>query len=465
MERHMETQKNPVISLTEHKINTQAKIELDGVRRSLSMLPWDLQTQQVLSFAGMVISEALLADTIPMASSGNAAQLGHASLKDLVTRPENEEGLGLEWADFSAKMSALISRQKYAIQERDFKEINALVDDATLILGHKPVDVGEFHSAKQRALQDQVSTMQREFQIRTQDIQEKNSGLVRSLTEAQSEISGLHQANTVMMQEAADRISGMTREMALNQEVFEQKANTRVQNEASRLEDEFNQKLARKQSELGIEMRDADNKRMLAESRMTELQLRIDRGELISAESLREAEMRLDESRNAEVTLRNQLLEMNSALTEAQKTIHALRDHNGDLSAEVDQLNKHVGNLEARIRDIIEDKLGSSEFAVLQERLSMIRAERDQIDGDLKTQRGVNEKQSRSLSELRGRFQQMRQVGHEHFKLLNDTLSAAHERNLSLAQFATHSKIVIGVMLTLTVISTTAMALSMSGVI
>lgn len=461
----MEIQKSPVVSLTEHKISTQAKIELDGVRRSLSMLPWDLQTQQVLSFAGLVISESLLAETIPMAPNGNAAQLGHASLKDLVTKPEAEEGLGLEWADFSAKMGALVNRQKYAIQERDFKEINALVDDATTILGHKPVDVGEFHSAKQRALQDQVTTMQREFQIRTQDIQEKNSSLVRSLTEAQTEITGLHQANTAMMQEAADRISGMTREMALNQEVFEQKANARVQNEATRLEEEFNQKLARKQSELSIEMREADNKRMLAESRLTELQLRIDRGELISAESLREAEQRLDESRNAEVTLRNQLLDMNSALTDAQKVVHALRDQNGELSTQVDQLNQHVTNLEARMRDIIEDKLGSSEFAVLQERLSMIRAERAQIDGELTVQRSVNEKQSRSLSELRGRFQQMRQVGHEHFKMLNDKLSAAHERNLALAQFATHSKIAIGVMLTLTVISTTAMALSMSGVI
>src|SRR5690606_16802143 len=108
-------------------------------------------------------------------------------------------------------------------------------------------------------------------------------------------------------------------EMAMNQEIFETKANERVRAEAARLEEDFNQKLARKQNELSMELREADNKRMQAESRLNEIQIRIDRGELISAEVVREAEARLEEARNAEVQLRNQLLEMNSLLTETQK--------------------------------------------------------------------------------------------------------------------------------------------------
>lgn len=52
----METLNTPVVSLTSHKMNSQAKIELDGVRRTLSMLPWDLQAQQVLAFAGLTTS-------------------------------------------------------------------------------------------------------------------------------------------------------------------------------------------------------------------------------------------------------------------------------------------------------------------------------------------------------------------------------------------------------------------------
>lgn len=386
------------------------------------------------------------------------------TLQDLACKPEQEDGLGLDWQDFSAKLTALVYRQKFAIQERDFKEINALVDDAATILGRKPVDVGEFHSAKQRALQDQLIQVQREANVRAQDLQDKNSTLMRSLTEAQAEIAGLHESSKAMMQDAADRISNMTREMAMNQEIFERRSQERVQEEVARLELELKGQLERKQNELALQVRDADNKRMLAESRLTEIQLRIDRGELVSAELVADAERRLEESRTTENALRNQLLDLNSALTEAQKIIQGLRDSNGELSAQVEQLTQHTANLEARIRDIIEDKLGSSEFAVLQERLSIKSEEKNRLEAQLDALRTSSTKQDRALNELRGRFQQMRQVGREHFKMLNDKLTAAHERNLSLTQSLNQSRLVIGVLCTATVGSSVLLVLKFAGI-
>ncbi len=454
----------PVVSLTSHKMNSQARIELDGVRRTLSMLPWDLQTQQVLSFAGLTASESVLVDNAQLAPNSHAQQLGHATLQELASKPEAEDGLGLDWNDFSAKLTALVNRQKFAIQERDFKEINALVDDATTILGRKPVDVGEFHSAKQRALQDQLVQVQREANVRVQDLQDKNVTLMRSLTEAQTEIAGLHESSKLMMQDAADRISNMTREMAMNQEIFERRTQERVQEEVARKEQELQAQLERKQSEMALAVRDADNKRMQAESRVTEIQLRIDRGELVPAELVAEAQRRLEEARSAETALRNQLLDLNSALTEAQKIIQGLRDTNAELVIQVDQLTQHTGHLEARIRDIIEDKLGSSEFAVLQERLSIKGEEKVRLEGELEALRASHVKQDRALNELRGRFQQMRQVGREHFKMLNDKLSAAHERNLSLSQSLNQSRLVIGVLCTATVGSSILLVLKFAGV-
>jgi hypothetical protein len=464
MELEMESLNTPVVSLTSHKMNSQAKIELDGVRRTLSMLPWDLQTQQVLAFAGLTTSETLLAETVQLAPNSHAQQLGHMTLQDLACKPEQEDGLALDWRDFSAKLTALVYRQKFAIQERDFKEINALVDDAATILGRKPVDVGEFHSAKQRALQDQLVQVQREANVRAQDLQDKNSTLMRSLTEAQAEIAGLHESSKAMMQDAADRISNMTREMAMNQEIFERRSQERVQEEVARLELELKGQLERKQNELALQVRDADNKRMLAESRLTEIQLRIDRGELVSAELVAEAERRLEEARSAETALRNQLLDLNSAFTEAQKIIQGLRDSNGELSTKLEQLTQHTTHLEERIRDIIEDKLGSSEFAVLQERLSIKSEEKNRLEAQLEALRATSTKQDRALNELRGRFQQMRQVGREHFKLLNDKLTTAHERNLSLTQSVNQSRLVIGVLCTATIASTALVVLKFSGI-
>lgn len=460
----MEPLNTPVVSLTSHKMSSQAKIELDGVRRTLSMLPWDLQTQQVLSFAGLTASESLLVENVLLAPNSHAQQLGHTTLQDLACKPEAEDGLGLDWTDFSAKLTALVNRQKFAIQERDFKEINALVDDAATVLGRKPVDVGEFHSAKQRALQDQLVQVQREANVRVQDLQDKNVTLMRSLTEAQTEISGLHESSKAMMQDAADRISNMTREMAMNQEIFERRSQERVQEEVVRLEQEFKAQLERKQSELTLQVRDADNKRMQAESRVTEIQLRIDRGELVPAELVADAERRLEEARLAETTLRNQLLDLNSAFTEAQKIIQGLRESNSELAGQVEQLTQHTTHMEARIRDIIEDKLGSSEFAVLQERLSIKSEEKTRLESQLEGLRASNVKQDRALNELRGRFQQMRQVGREHFKMLNDKLSASHERNLSLTQSLNQSRLVIGVLCTATVGSSVLLVLKFAGV-
>ncbi|WOF82213.1 hypothetical protein P5704_025840 (plasmid) [Pseudomonas sp. FeN3W] len=461
----MDTQSNSVVSLTSHKINSQAKIELDGVRRSLSMLSWDLQTQQVLSFAGLPVSESVLAEDVSIAMSSNAAQVGHTTLKELVSRGESEFGLGLEWKDFSTKLLALVNRQKYSIQERDYKEINALVEDATFILGRKPVDVAEFHGAKQRALQDQVASVQREAQMRTQDLQDKNTGLMRSLTDAQAEIAGLHDQNKQLMTESAERIASMTREMAMNQEIFERKASERVRDEANRLKAEFDQNLAQRESDMSMRIREADNKRMLAENRFNEIQIRIDRGELISSEQLRDMEARLEEARMAEVALRNQLLEMNSALTDAQKIAQAMREENGELRQQIESLNNHVGNLELRMRDIIEDKLGSSEFAVLQERLTMVRNEKTQLEQSHAQLSMLSDKQSRALHEMRGRFQQMRQVGREHLRSLHADLTKANELNLALATNHAHAKIMVGILTGVSLTATAALALKSLGII
>lgn len=449
----MENQSTAIVSLTDHKISSRAKIELDGVRRSLSMLPWDLEVQQVLTFAGLSVSEMLLADNVAVSPSSEAAQLGHSELKDLVTKQENEDGLGLDWDDFNQKMTALIGKQKYSINERDYHEVNNLIDDATAIIGRKPSDVGEFHGAKQKALQDKVASMEREFKARTMDIQDKNSELMRSLTDSQGEIKNLHDENTRMMQEAADKITDMTREMAVKQEILEQEANERMQEEANKIKDQLHKDFEIKKSELARDVDEANSKRMQAELAVSEIQIKIDRGELISPAMLHESEKHLEEARNAEVTLRNQLLSMNSQLTESEKIIQSLKEENTELSRQVSQLTNHTSSLELRIREVIEDKLGSSEFAVLQERLSIIQSEKEIIEKDLEKERSNSKNESRKFSELRGRFQQMKQVGHDQFKMLNESIMETHKKNIELSERVTKNKSVIGIMLVLLVAS------------
>lgn len=458
----METKSNAVVSLTDHKINSRAKIELDGVRRSLSMLPWDLEVQQVLTFAGLPVSEIILSESVALQSNSEASQLGHQTLNDLVTKSEQEDGLGLDWDEFSKKMSALVGKQKYSINERDYREINALIHDATVIIGRKPSDVGEFHGAKQKALEDKVTTMEREFKTRSQDIQEKNTELMRSLTEAQGEVSDLHDSNKRMMKDAADRITSMNREMAMNQEVFEQKSNDRIKEEAYRIECEFKEKMAVHRAELSREIDEANSRRVKAELAVADIQLKVDRGELISAEVLAQSEKYLDEARASEVSLRNQLLSMNTKLTESEKVMQSLRDENHELIEQVSKLTSHAATLEVRMREVIEDKLGSSEFAVLQERLSIVRAEKIDIEGTLNKERKNHENEARKFSELRGRFQQMKQVGHDQFRILNDNIKVTHEKNIALAERLTRNKIVIGMLSITSLASVAAIAYLMA---
>lgn len=462
----MENQQNTaVVSLSSHKVNAQARIELDGVRRSQSMLSWDLQTQQVLMFSGLSISESLLVNDMPLPAHSSGAQLGHATLKDLVTRSESEHGLGMDWDDFSVKMMALVNRQKYSIQERDFNEINALVEDATVILGRKPADVGEFHGAKQRALQDQVVNIQREAALRNQSLTEKNADLMRNLTDTKAEISTLHEQNKALMQDGAERIASMTREMALNQEIFEQKSNERVTAEARRIQTEFDQTLARREAEISMRLREVENLKVMAESRYSDLQSRIDRGELVSSDEIKSAHRQLEESRQAESTLRNQLLDINSALTESQKQTQLLREENEEKSGTIVALNKHIEQMDARLRDMMEEKLGSSEFAVLHERLAMLRQDKAAIEEELRQVSLQNVKLGRQQNELRGRFQEMRKVGGDHLKALHAQNHVNQEKMMILASNLTKTKIALGVMTVLGLVSSAAFAAVTMGLV
>lgn len=452
----MESANPAVVSMVSHKINAQARIELDGVCRSLSMLSWDLQVQQVLVFAGLPVSENLLLESVPLSGSSNATQLGHATLKDLVTASRENHGLALDWDDFQNKVTALVNRQKYAIQERDFSEINALVDDASTILGRKPVDVAEFHSAKQKALEDQVASIQRESQMRTAALQEKNTDLVRSLTDTKSEVAKLHDQNKSLMQESADRIASMTREMAVNQEIFERKAQDTIKQEALRLKAEHEAILAQSESEFNGKVAQAEALRLEADRRYADIQNRIERGDLVSASQIEEVNALLEQARNSETQLRNQLLEMNGALTDAHKKVQILTDEKSEANTRIETLNIHIGQLENRLSDIMEEKMGSSEFAVMQERLSMARNEIATLESQVQDMTRTSATQSRQFSELRGRFQEMRQVGGDHLKALHSQLKDNQERLVAVTSSYTQMRAALIIMTSLAMVASGA---------
>lgn len=413
-----------VVAMKAKKANSQAKIELDGVKRSLSILPWDLQVQHVLSFCGLSVSESVLAESVALPSASAAALLEHTTLKELVTRSEDQDGLARDWEEFSAKMTALIYRNKYAIPEREYKEINALVEDASLILGHMPVDIVEFHSAKQQALQSQIQAIENESQTRIEALQEKHSALIRSLSTANEELKSQQEANRKAAQEATDRIEQLRREMANEKQAIEKSANEKIQEETLRLSKEYEEKIARQQSEMNAQLRDAANSRLQIENRLSALQSRVDSGELIPVEQLKEAQQGLMAAQQSAEALRNQLLDMNTALTESQKLTQSLQDENQELGETIAVLNSQINDMEGRVRSIVEDRLGSSEFAVLQERLAQVRAQKVETEERLAEATKANEKQQTQYRELVARFCKMRDIGHEHFGMLNEQISA-----------------------------------------
>jgi myosin heavy subunit len=419
------TQKT-VVSIMSHRANSQSRTEIEGAQRCIGMIPWDLQVQQALALCGLHVSDTLLSENVAPSAASHARQVGHETIESLVSKPISEDGLNLNWTEFRAQMFALVYRTKLAIEESNYVEINAMVKEAAEILGHPPVNAAEFHHAKESVLHTTIANLQRESKTRIDDLQDRTKDLMRELNAEKSVVAELRTARQSALEESASRIQQMTRELAVKQDGYEREASNRITEELKKAEASFSKKLSAAQAEMASQIRDAQNERQEAERALIAVTGRIEAGELVEKSRLIELSERLETAKMQEAALGRQMIEINDLLTQAHKRADLLLDEKNALTNTIEHMAVEMAVLEQRMREQVEDKMSSSEFAVLHERLQ-VRKEEFEAQAVLLSETITQRDEARhSISQLRGRFAQVKQMGSEHHKKMYDQLQAVN---------------------------------------
>lgn len=466
----MDNSKNSAVvhSLTDKRMTTQAHVELDGARRLLSMptFSWNLAVQHILGMAGLDVSEALLVDEPPTAITSSAYQLGHTSVKSLIATPAEQDGMGLDWGEFREKLTAAVYKKKYQISDNDFREVNALVEDATAILGRAPIDVGEFHSTKERALSEKISNLTREHDSRVRAMADKQQSLTRELAQRQQELDTARSDQERLSQEVLQRINDMRRETAESQERIERQADLRISQETERVSRERDVALGQLREQISGQVAEANNQRALAESELKSIQDQIANGVYVPSSVVKALEEKLTKSNMAEVELHNQLLALNAHLVQEQQDSLSLRNQLETLLTSTSGDKEQIRVLEQRLRDVVDERLnGSTEFMLLQERLNMSRSEITALIQTNDSLKATNLKLERDYSEVSGAYTNLKAQGKEYCEHLRTINREACDRNTTLIKQFGQAKLMLGVVLVTGAGAAIALTLSMTGII
>lgn len=402
--------KSVVHDLKIARVNSSSRAEVEGARRALDIFSWDMVVQKAATLCGLTVSEAMLAPIAPLVGS-HAANLGHATLESLVSKPEGEYGLGLDWNDFQMKAKALVYRSKFAMNDSSYEDIIEQVDQATKLIGRLPGDATEFHGAKQKALNDNIVEMRRDYTARLEESQSKANELIRSLDKANTEVIDLKAATKTLQQDSAARIQQVTREMALRAEQVEQEAAQQLLDQRRQLEAEFQERTAAERVAFEAKIESAVQSRQAAEQAVEAYRQRIESGDLVDAAVLAELNTKLEAAKLAEDNIRTQILELNDQLTQSQQRAELLKEETGIYQLNIAELNEQIAQLEAQMRELVKESSGTAAFAVLQERLEISKQKLESLRHELKAEQVARRRAENSLAKVTGKFEQMKTQG------------------------------------------------------
>ena len=439
-----------ISSLNDKREHTQALIELDGASRLLGInsLAWDLPLKHVLSMAGLAANEYLLKESVATGAGSAAEILGHKTLRSLVESSKKDHGLEQDWADFQAKMTALVYQQKFNVTESDYQEINALFDDATQILGRAPLDSAEFHGAKQRALTERVDELLADKQRLVAEHDRKTSTLQQDLTRKAGEAEQARGEVQRISADAARSIQEMRRDTARLQEETEVRADARVEEARKIASQETQRKLTELRDSLQASISEAESQRRAAESELGDLRSRIASGEYVSKAVLEEVNDKLGQLRMSEVGMRNDLLAVNEQLTSERMISANLREEVSKLNEARSQDRDQIETLEARLSNIIEDRTQTTEFAILHERLTNNRDEISGLKGQISTEQARTKKLEGGLNDVRGAYKQLRISGRQYCDSLKSQISTLQTEKDAVSRDLSQIKVVLAVTLT-----------------
>jgi len=142
---------------------------------------WDNKVISASSFLSLPISTCMTDPSLKLLKETEGMILGHDTLQDFVCSDPAHFGLGMKWEDWNSLVTAMIKKLEFGINSSSPHDVLLQIEDVAARLGREPVSKFEFNLAKDKILQEQVSTMQKEHSGVVTEMRGKVSDLMLKL--------------------------------------------------------------------------------------------------------------------------------------------------------------------------------------------------------------------------------------------------------------------------------------------
>lgn len=413
-----------VVSITSHKINSVSKTEIESARSCLSILSWDTQAQQISALCGLSLSPAILDEGASPLAGSHADNLGHKTVRSLVESPHDKDGLGLVWDEFKAKLAARVYRDKFAIQESDFIEINNLVEDVNGELGRMAHDAAEFHGTKHKMLMARITQVQIDAEANQKSLQETQHNLIKENTRLTEENRENQARMESVIEESAKKIQDAYREAAKKIEENEQLVESQKQELKRQLELDSENQIKLVKSEMEEKIQKSEAEMLRVQSELSSVKAQIAAGDLVKKEAISALSEDLEKAIDQELMAKRAADELRSNIVTLESHIKKVTDEKGQVENKLAETNKHIQGLEDQLRDSMETRLNSPEFAIFQERIAHMREKNTVLSAEVDAKTLLLEKAEKERNQAKGRYQELHREGVSFVETLKDEIKA-----------------------------------------
>lgn len=416
-----------VVSMASHKTNSLSKTEVESARSCISILSWDMQTQQIFALCGLSVSTAILEDGAEPLLGSHAANLGHKTVRELIESSEDSNGLGLSWDEFKPKLSARVFRDKFAIQESDYVEINNLVEDVSSELGRMAHDAAEFHGTKNRILMSKIEQIRIDSEANQKSLQETQRNLIKENTRLTEENRNNKEKLGSLSEESAKKIQDAYREAAKKIEENEQLVESQKQEMRRKIEQETEEQMDRAKGEMAAKIQKTEAQMLRVQSELSAIQSQIESGELVKKERVGTLMADLEKAVSQELMAKRSADDLRSNIATMESRIKKITAEKGQVEAKLSETSKHIQGLEDQLRDSLETRLNGPEFAIFQERLAHMRESNTLLSAEVDAKSLLLEKAETERNQATGRYQELHREGKSYTESLKADISNQRE--------------------------------------
>jgi organic radical activating enzyme len=293
------------------------------------------------------------------------------------------------------------------------------------------------------------------------DARDRQHEMTRSLDKVKAQVISLEASTQTLKQDSAARIQQITRDMAKQAEQLEKDHSQRVKDACLVIEQECEQKIAAEKLKFEGLVASAVAERESAQQAVDEYKNRLSTGDLVEASVLEALNGKLEEAVSAEAAVRGKFMELSDELTQTHKRLELMGDENTLLQSKIDSLNEQSSQLEISMRELVEQRSGSAEYAVLHERLDMRMQEIIKLKTELEKELKARKKAEGAVAVWKDRFLQLRSQGDGIIKTLNQRILTLKGQYAGAKAENGHFKIAMGVLGVLTTVLTATLWLTM----